>query len=373
MRAVLPRAAFIAADGASAGRIRRIRSVAAYCLASCRNLSQTGAVKTARYWHKRDDGAVQCELCPHGCAIGEGRVGICGARGMQAGELRALTYGSVSSAHADPIEKKPLHHFHPGATIFSIGSWGCNFRCPFCQNWSISQEITLGAQRVSPEQIADAGAGHGSIGIAYTYNEPLIGAEFVLDCARLARERGLANVLVTNGYVMPGPAAELLPYIDALNIDIKSMDEGFYREQCGGRLQPVLDFCVQAVRAGCHVEITNLVIPGLNDSAGAIRALAEWVASNLGPNTPLHLSAYHPQFKATAPATPPRTLADAHVVCRRILTYVYVGNVRLLEGQDTLCPGCGATQIRRLGYTTEVTGLRDGRCAACGRAADVVL
>ncbi len=284
----------------------------------------------------------------------------------------AERYGAVSSAHVDPIEKKPLHHFLPGAAIFSVGGWGCNFACEFCQNWTLSQQVGEG-DACTPEQIVAYGRDAGSIGIAYTYNEPVVGFEFVLDCARLAKAAGLKNVLVTNGYLNPEPAAELLPWLDAANIDIKSMSDAFYRRYCRGSLQPVLDFAVQARRAGCHVEVTNLVIPGLNDAEAGFGQLAAWLAANLGKTTPLHLSAYYPRHKMRIPPTPDTALRAAHEICRRHLEYVYVGNARVDVGQDTVCPGCGATWVTRRGYAVRVVGIRNGGCVRCQRPVDLVL
>jgi pyruvate formate lyase activating enzyme len=333
-----------------------------------------GRMKTAEFWHKAEGGRVRCDLCPHRCSIAEGKAGRCRVRRVEGGALLAAGYGLVSSAHMDPIEKKPLYHFAPGSMIFSVGGWGCNLSCVFCQNWTISQQGTEGegAPRHEPRQIVEAARRAGSGGIAYTYNEPLVGFEFVRDCARLAADAGLFNALVTNGYALPEPAAALLPLVQALNIDIKSMDDGFYRRHCGGSLQPVLDFAGQARAASCHVEITNLVIPGLNDGDAGFESLAGWMAEHLGEGAPLHLSAYRPEYRMTIPPTPAGTLERAREICRRKLRYVYVGNVLTADGQDTECPGCGATLIARRGYDTRVSGIRDGRCDKCGRPADVV-
>ncbi len=317
-----------------------------------------------------DDGGVRCGLCPHRCRLAEGATGRCGIRRASGGVLYACGYGKISSAAIDPIEKKPLYHFHPGSRIFSIGGWGCNFACEFCQNWTISQRVESGAGDVDPSGIvADAGSA-GSIGVAYTYNEPLVGIEFVQDCAQAVRKAGLKNVLVTNGYIERGPASDLLPLVDALNIDIKSMNEEFYRMHCGGRLAPVLDFAKQAVEAGCHVEITNLLIPGLNSSDDEVHALAEWIAGNLGPGTPLHISAYRPQYKLSIKSTPYSLMESAWKVSRAALSYVYLGNTTG-EGQNTVCPGCSATLVTRRGYMTELRGTIDGSCADCGRRVDI--
>lgn len=330
-------------------------------------------MKNALFWHAVGTDKIECELCPHHCRITDGKYGLCGIRLAQAGQLLAAGYGLISSAHNDPIEKKPLYHFHPSKNIFSIGGWGCNLKCTFCQNWTISQQTDLKGSLVLPEKIVSAAKAERSIGIAYTYNEPLINIEFVSACAGLARKAGLVNVLVTNGYIEKKPADFILPLIDALNIDIKSMDEAFYKKQCSGALGPVLAFSKQAVTAGCHTEITNLIIPGLNDADEQIQQLAEWVRSNLGEKTPLHLSAYHPEFKMELPPTPAETLARAHRLCREKLPYVYVGNLFSDSGQNTLCPQCGNELIIRHGYSTSVVGVKDRFCAKCGRPADIIM
>ena len=330
-------------------------------------------MQKAEYWHKTPEGKAQCELCPHHCVVAEGKAGLCRVRGVRDGELQALCYGVVSSAAMDPIEKKPLYHFHPGSQIFSIGGWGCNLACVFCQNWTISQQVLDKTAELMPSRVVKEALGHRSVGVAYTYNEPIVGFEFVRDCARLAKDASLANVLVTNGFIEREPARELLPFIHALNIDIKSMDDQFYKEHCRGRLQPVLDFAKQSVDAGCHVEITNLVIPGLNDKPELFTKLAQWIRANLGQATPLHFSAYRPEHKLTVHATPPSTLEKAFALAKSELQYVYLGNVRLAEGSNTACPGCKAVLVSRRGYLTEIGDIKSGACGACGRKADMVL
>ena len=330
-------------------------------------------MKRAAFWRTTESGKIQCELCPHRCVIAEKKTGLCGIRRVDDGGLVAAGYGLLSSLHNDPIEKKPLFHFHPGSAIFSLGGWGCNFACSFCQNWQISQAVNAQAQSFRPDEVVQSAREQPSPGIAYTYNEPLINYEFVLDCAQLARSRGLFNVLVTNGFIEEKPAAGLLPYIDALNIDIKSMDEAFYKQQCRGALAPVLRFARQAVAEGCHVEITNLLIPGLNDSEEQVGQVSAWMAANLGRETPLHLSAYHPEYKMDIPPTPPAVLERAFARCKRDLDYVYIGNVLSSAGQNTLCPKCGQELIVRQGYATRIVGINNHACRQCGRPADVVM
>lgn len=327
----------------------------------------------AKFWHQTAGGAIQCELCPHHCVLRDQQAGRCRIRTAADGTLHARGYGLLSGLHNDPIEKKPLYHFHPGSEIFSLGGWGCNLACGFCQNWTISQQVDLKARTYTPDTVVRSARAEQSIGIAYTYNEPLINIEFVHDCAGLARAAGLVNVLVTNGYIEEQPAAWLLPLIDALNIDIKSMEESFYTEQCRGALVPVLRFARQAVAAGCHVEVTNLLIPGLNDAEEQAGSLSRWIRDTLGKSVPLHLSAYRPEYKMTLPPTPVSVLKRAYARCRRDLDYVYMGNVSTEEGQNTLCPQCGAVWIKRHGYETRVTGLKGHACAHCGRTAEGVV
>lgn len=320
-------------------------------------------MKEAAYYEKLDGGKVHCHLCPQECKINDGRKGFCRARSNNGGVLYSDIYEQVLAAHLDPIEKKPLYHFHPGKPVFSIGTRGCNQRCDFCQNWEMVETDSPGTRITSDEVAAMAGR-DGSIGIAYTYNEPLIWFEFVLECAKKVRERGLKNVLVTNGSVNPEPLEELLPYVDAMNIDLKSMDPGFYKKICQSKLEPVLATIRRAKRS-CHVEITNLLIPSHNDSDGLIGLLVDFVAE-LGSDTPLHFSAYYPCYKMTVEPTPVATLRRARDIATRKLDFVYMGNVRAEDAGTSCCPGCGAPVVERDGYSTDPSGLDGGRCASCG-------
>lgn len=315
----------------------------------------------AAHWRPEGE-AVRCGLCPHRCLIADGKRGICRVRENRGGTLFALTYGRVAAVQMDPIEKKPLFHFHPGTRILSVGSIGCNLRCGFCQNW----HLVLGEASLSPVKIPDfvrAAGEAGAVGIAYTYNEPLIGFEFVRDCAREFRKAGMANVLVTNGYVSPEPLAELLPLVDAMNVDLKSMDPDFYRRVCGGTLAPVIETIRTASRS-VHVEITTLLVTGENDSETAVRKVVDFVAET-DPEIPLHFSRYYPQHRFTAPPTPPARLESAYRIGREKLSHVYVGNYSLAGSEDTRCPRCGETVIRRTGYQVSVVGLAGTRCASC--------
>lgn len=325
----------------------------------------------ASHWSKGNaEGSVECNLCPHICRIGESHSGICRVRRNRGGVLYAEGYGKISSTHVDPIEKKPLYHYLPGADIFSIGGWGCNFRCLFCQNWSISQEFIDQRETVNPEQVVALAQKAGTTAIAYTYNEPLIGLEYVIDCAHKARKRGIRNVAVTNGYISSAAGSDAIEAIDAFNVDIKSMDDGFYRRNCGGSVGPVLDFCRAVARAGRHIEITNLIIPGENDGEADIERLAEWVAVNLGRQVPLHLSAYRPMYRMTRPATDEGVLQVAFEAACKHLDYVYLGNVMMQTGSSTMCPECRAVVVQRNGYNVFIKGVEDGKCLQCGCALD---
>jgi len=328
-------------------------------------------MKQAAHWDPRDDGKVHCRLCPHRCVIADGRTGLCGVRVNQAGTLYAATYEQVTSVAMDPIEKKPLYHFHPGSQILSLGSRGCNFACQFCQNWSISQAEAR-TSRLPAAAAVQMALREGSVGIAYTYNEPLIWFEYVIETATLARAEGLANVLVSNGYIEPEPFAELLPVIDAINMDIKSIRPEFYRTLCGGTLEPVLRNAETAARR-VHLEVTTLVIPGHNDTEEEFEELAAWIAGHLGPQVPAHLSAYVPRHKLQAPPTPTETLERAYAIFNNRLDHVYLGNIYARVGSDTVCRQCGATLIARRGYTIRVAGLADGRCASCGADNNIVV
>ena len=283
-------------------------------------------MKEASYYEKLGGKKVHCRLCPNECIISDGKVGSCGVRVNDGGTLYTAVYGKTTSIALDPIEKKPLYRYHPGEYILSLGTKGCNFHCTFCQNWQISQDLNVPASDITPEDvIAKAKEAH-SFGIAYTYNEPFIWYEFVLDTAKLARQHGLENVLVTNGYVNKEPLEETLPFIDAMNIDLKSIDDDFYRKVCKGSLKPVLDVIIRSSKA-CHVELTTLIVPTLNDSEAHIRKLVGWIFDNLGAEAPLHLSRYFPCHKMSEPATPRATMEMARRIAEEKLKYVYLGNI----------------------------------------------
>jgi len=312
----------------------------------------------------REEGTfTECRLCPNHCRIAEGRRGRCLARGRENGHGFLHNYGQVTSAHVDPVEKKPLYHFYPAQPIFSIGSYGCNLACRFCQNHEISQQICP-TETVSPERLASwAAEVPGNIGVAFTYNEPGIWYEYIIDSAPLLHRAGLKTVMVTNGYLEPEPWLKLCEVTDAMNIDLKGFTKEFYRDIARGALEPVLENIATAVRAGVHVELTNLVVTGLNDEPAAFERMIDWIAA-LSPDLPLHLSRYFPRFHETAPATPAETLEDFARRASSRLHYVYIGNLAAEHGQDTLCPACGEAVIRRAGYRVEI--IQRGMVCSCG-------
>lgn len=281
-------------------------------------------MKKAIFYEKIDNGSVQCLLCPHGCKLAPDSTGRCRARKNLAGDLYSLNYERLASVALDPIEKKPLRHFHPGKRILSVGTFGCNFKCSYCQNWSISQG-NIPTQVVKSSELADLAMKYverGSIGVAYTYNEPSIWYEYVLESAELVRERGLVNVLVTNGFINPEPLTRLLPYVDAMNIDVKAFNEKFYSKYCKGSLDIVKKTVEQAVD-NCHVEITTLIIPGLNDSTSEIGELAKWLSS-LNPDIALHLTRFYPSYLMTdIPPTPDARIAAVKECAESYLRHVY--------------------------------------------------
>jgi len=312
---------------------------------------------------------VQCELCPHGCILRPGQRGDCGVRENIGGELKTLVYGIPCAVHIDPMEKKPLFHFLPASPVFSIATAGCNLRCRFCQNWTISQRTPEETNNydLPPEKLVAAAGRNGCRSIAYTYSEPIVFYEYMYDSSRLAHKAGMKNVMVTAGYINQKPLKELAPLIDAANVDLKG-DNDYYRTVCGGTLQPVLDTIILMREKGIWVEITNLIVPTLNDRPEKIKWLVSWVYDNLGPDVPLHFSRFHPMYKLrNLPPTPEQTLKRARqTALEKGLRYVYVGNLRWPEGEATYCPSCGKVVIRRSGYTVLDNHLKNGKCKFCG-------
>ena len=337
-------------------------------------MSAAESLFPGRWWHALPDGRVQCDLCPRDCQLHEGQRGACFVRQMVDGAMQLTTYGRSSGFCIDPIEKKPLNHFYPGSSILSFGTAGCNLACKFCQNWDISKSKDMDRlmDSASPQAIALAARQHGADSVAYTYNDPVVFAEYAIDTALACREQGIRNVAVTAGYIHPAPARDFFAVMDAANVDLKAFTESFYHKLCVGHLQPVLDtLAIIHHETDCWLEITTLLIPGQNDSAQEIKELANWVARELGPDVPLHFSAFHPDWKmGDIPATPPATLARARRIALDAgLRYVYTGNVHDKAGDATLCPGCGKTVIQRDWYRILGYALNDtGHCRHCGTA-----
>ena len=320
---------------------------------------------------------VRCTICPKLCRVPPGFSGECRIRMNVGGALQAATYGRPCAVHVDPMEKKPLFHFFPGQQILSVGTAGCNLHCKNCQNADISQANPEDVQAfdLPPPALPALAARHGCRHVAYTYTEPLVSYEYTLDCAQAARAAGLRNVLVTAGYINPAPLRKLLAVIDAANVDIKAFSDPFYRDVCGATLEPVLRTVEMMKAAGTHVEITNLVVPTLNDSDDLFRKLCAWVAATIGAETPLHFSRFFPQFRMThLPPTPIGTLTRARDIARKEgLKHVYVGNAEVADGETTTCASCGAALITRQRYVVKANRLtQGGACPDCGKRAQGV-
>jgi len=313
---------------------------------------------------------VQCNLCPHRCIIADGERGICRVRENRNGRLYSMVYGNPCAVHVDPIEKKPFYHFLPTIGAFSLATAGCNLRCLYCQNWSISQlppEETKNRD-LPPEDVIRYAREYNAPVIAYTYSEPIIFYEYMLDTARLAHEQGLFNVVISAGFISPEPLRELCQTVDAIKIDLKGYDEEFYREVCEGELGPVLEAIRTIYESGVHLEIVNLVVPTLNDDLDQLRALTRWIARDLSPGVPLHFSRFHPDYKlANLPPTPVETLERAReIALEEGVHFVYAGNVPGHPANHTYCPACGEVLIERQGYNVLSYHIQDGACEFCG-------
>lgn len=319
------------------------------------------------YYAKGGDKNVHCELCPHYCKIADGNQGRCRVRENKDGTLYALNYGKLTSYAYDPIEKKPLYHFYPGSNIFSIGSFGCNLACDFCQNWQIVYDDSL-ARDISKDHVISLAKDRKSIGIAYTYNEPGIWFEYILDLSKEIKDSGLKNVMITNGYINEEPLKDLLPYMDAMNIDLKSIDDSFYRRLCKASLDPVLRTIDMASRS-VHIELTTLVIGGENSSAEGIEKLAKKIGE-IDKSIPLHLSRYFPAHRMKLPPTSIETLIEAREIAKGYLDYVYIGNVPNMDN-NTYCPRCGSKLINR-GWIANITGIEDGKCRECSITSSII-
>ncbi|NVM20961.1 MAG: AmmeMemoRadiSam system radical SAM enzyme [Desulfobacterales bacterium] len=331
----------------------------------------------AYLYEKLKDKKVRCRLCNHRCIIKEGKRGTCGVRENHDGTLETLVYGRLVAQNVDPIEKKPLYHVLPATLSYSIAAVGCNFKCRFCQNADISQlpaerKGMIVGDRSSPEDVVRAAERTGSRSVAYTYTEPTVFFEFAYDTAKLAHEKGLLNVFVTNGYMSSEALHMIKPYLDAANVDLKAFNDDFYKEQCSAKRKHVMETLKLMKSLGIFVEVTTLLIPGLNDDKGELRQLASFIVGSLGPETPWHISRFHPTYKLTdRPPTPAESIYRA----RRIgldagLRYVYSGNLPGGEGEDTNCYSCGEVLIERWGYRIGKNLIKDGRCSKCGAAID---
>jgi len=326
-------------------------------------------MKEASFYNRLDE-KVQCLLCPHECKINEGKRGSCNVRKNFNGKLISENYKQVCSYNFDPIEKKPLYHFYPGRTIFSIGSIGCNLHCSFCQNWEISQsgaEDHPYLKSNSPEDIVSlAKSRSDNMGIAFTYNEPTVWYEYMMDIAKLAKQADLKTVMVTNGFINPEPLGDLLPYMDAFSVDLKAFTEQFYKQHTSSKLAPVLETIKMLQKHHKYFEITNLIITQTNDGEKDFREMVDWIAEKTGEDIVLHISRYFPMYKMTKEATSTEKLKQLYAIAREKLNYVYLGNVRSDEGQDTYCKNCNYKVIERTGYNTNCIGLTtSGQCSNC--------
>ncbi len=335
-------------------------------------LRKTESLHEARWWEAEAEGRVHCYLCPRHCHIHAGQAGFCFIRINEGGKLYSLGYAAPAAIQIDPIEKKPLNHFLPGTPVFSMGTAGCNMGCFFCQNWDISKSRSdqVRSQYVPPADVPLLAKRYGCPSIAFTYNEPTIWGEYVVDICRAARERGLRTVMVTNGYITREAFHDIYDHIDAANVDLKAFTENFYGKVTLTHLQPVLETLEWLKNeTSVWVEITNLMIPALNDDPGETRRLAEWILEHLGPDVPLHFTAFHPDFKLRdKPPTPPETLHRAREIAREVgLHYVYEGNIRS-KGAHTYCPRCGTLLIRRSWHDVLENRLENGACCECGLA-----
>ena len=334
-------------------------------------MTDEGVVPT-KYWHALDDGRVQCDLCPRECKLHEGQQGLCFVRANQNNEVVLTTYGRSSGFCIDPIEKKPLNHFLPGTPVFSFGTAGCNLACKFCQNWDISKsrEMDTLADAATPDMIAKVAAEYECRSVAFTYNDPVIFHEYAIDVAKACREKDIKTVAVTAGYVSPEPRAEFYQWMDAANVDLKAFTERFYHKITGSHLEPILDTLKYIKHeTDCWLETTTLIIPGENDSEKELTEMCEWVVENLGPDVPMHFSAFHPDFKMMdVPSTPSSTLTMARDIAMKAgVRYAYVGNVHNKDADSTWCHQCGELLIERDWYELGKWNLTaESCCKSCG-------
>ena len=333
----------------------------------------------ALLYERLADRKVRCALCSHRCVVLDGRRGICQVRENRGGVLHTLVYGRLVAQHVDPIEKKPLFHFLPGSLSYSVAAVGCNFRCRFCQNADIAQlpadrDGAIVGDRVTPEQVVEAAEKTGCRSISYTYTEPTVFFEFALETARLANARGLRNVFVTNGYMTAEALDMIAPVLDAANVDLKAFTRAYYKDVCGAKLEHVQETLRHMRARGVFVEVTTLIVPGLNDDPAELKALAEFLVKDLGAGTPWHISRFHPTYRLTDRLpTPVKTLSAAREIGLAAgLRHVYTGNVPGDKGENTFCPACGATLIERWGFQIRKLRLKEGACPECGASIEGV-
>ena len=326
----------------------------------------------ALYYTVKENNTIQCELCPHNCIIKDKESGICKVRKNVDGKLISTNYGLISSMGFDPIEKKPLYHFYPGEEILSVGSLGCNLKCKFCQNWQISQtgveKFRRESEKLSPEQVAQiAQSKQSNVGVAYTYNDPIVFYEFMLHTAQKIKENNQKNVMVTNGFINNKPLSNLHSVIDAYSIDLKAFNNDFFVKYTKSKLTPVKQTLINIAKANKHLEITNLVIPTLNDNPKEFEQMVQWIAENTGKETVLHLSRYYPTYELSIEGTSVNKLLELKEIAKNYLNYVYIGNVNLPQENNTYCSKCGELIIKRSGYRIEKLSLTPkGNCNKCG-------
>ncbi len=330
-------------------------------------------IKEATLYEKLDNNIVACNLCSHRCTIAPGKRGFCMVRENREGRLCSLIYNTVSSEAVDPIEKKPLFHFYPGSFSYSLGTIGCNFRCKHCQNWRIARmnvdESRNYTTQMTPQEAVSRAISSQAESISWTYNEPTIWYEYTYDSAKIAKNKGLATVYVTNGYITPEALKDISPYLDAFSVDIKGFTDKFYKDVASAKLEPVLEASITAKELGMHIEVTTLIIPAYNDSENELRQLSRWIHDNLGPDTPLHFSRFQPYYKMTnVEPTPLKTLEKAHeIATQEGLRFVYIGNVAGHKYENTFCPECGKMLIKRGFFSIEKYDITsDNKCSACG-------
>lgn len=333
-------------------------------------------IKEGVLYDQLPDNKVKCHVCSHSCTIGEGKFGVCRTRQNKNGKLYTLIYNTVSSEAVDPIEKKPLYHFLPGTLSYSLGTIGCNFRCMHCQNWNISQ-VTLEeayTKEITPQEAIKRAQATGCESIAWTYNEPAIWHEYTYDSAVLAKNAGLKTIYVTNGYITKEALRRIAPYLDAFRVDIKSFSEDFYRKICGAQLAPVLESTKLAKELGMHIETITLVIPTKNDSPEEITQIARWVHDNIGEDTPMHFTRFHPMYRMDdLYPTPVETLEMAYDIARKEgMRFVYLGNVMGHRYENTYCPKCNALLIDRAGFRVSAIKIKDGKCPRCGEGIAII-